>query len=61
MPLTQMVLQRNTEVNDGDEILEVEVDNLSFKKYEEYSCETDDEGMCILVLFYDIFIIESLQ
>ena len=51
MPLTQMVLKNNSEVNDEEEILEDEVDDLSFVEYEEHSCETNDKGMCILVLF----------
>ena len=49
MPLNQMVLKHNSEVNDEDEVLENEVNDLSFREYGEYSCETDYECMCILV------------
>ena len=49
LPLTQMVCKRNSEVNDGDKILEDEEDDASFREDNEFSCETDDEGMCILV------------
>ena len=51
LPLTQMVLQRNSEVNDGDKIPEDEEDDASFREDNEFSYETDDEGMCILVWF----------
>ena len=44
-----MVLQRNVEVNDEDEILEDEEDDKSFREDVEFSCEIDDEGTCILV------------
>ena len=44
-----MVLHRNLEVNNEDEILEDQEDDKSFKEYGECSCEIDDKGMCILV------------
>ena len=51
MPLTQMFLQRNSEVNDEDIISEDEKDNASFREDDEFSCETDDEGMSIILWF----------
>ena len=44
IPLTQLVLNRKSESNEKDEILEDEQE-----EDEESIYETDDEGMCIFV------------
>ena len=50
IPLIQLVLKRKSELNEEDEILED-----GKEEDEEYICENDDEGMCIIfwfVLYY---------
>ena len=46
IPLIQLVLKRKSELNEEDEILEDDKE-----EDEEYICENDDDGMCILVWF----------
>ena len=46
-----MFLQSNSGINYWEENVEDEEDDLSFREYDDFSCKTDDEGMCILVWF----------
>ena len=46
-----MFLQSNSGINYWEENVEDEEDDLSFREDDDFSCETDDEGMCILVRF----------